>query len=169
MKGTGAEPEMTVQLCPGHKKKMNVAVIGGYKCSKKIYKIAEELGSLVAQQNWVVICGGGSGVMEAVSRGAKREGGITVGILPSFKGEEANPYLDVEIPTGLGYARNFLIVRAADCLVAVDGKYGTLSEIAFALNEGKRVYGIDTWDIKGIIKVKNPQEVIRRIKKDFNL
>lgn len=148
---------------------MNVAVIGGYKCSKKAYKIAEKLGFLIAQEGWILICGGGGGVMEAASKGARAGGGLVVGILPSFEGEEANPYLDVKIPTGLGYARNFLIVRAADCLVAVDGKYGTLSEIAFALNEGKRVYGIDTWDIKGIIKVKTPQEAIKRIKKDFQL
>ena len=148
---------------------MNVAVIGGYKCSKKAYEIAEKVGFLIAQEGWILICGGGRGVMEAASKGARAGGGLAVGILPSFEGEEANPYLDVKIPTGLGYARNFLIVRAADCLIAVDGKYGTLSEIAFALNEGKRVYGIDTWNIKGIIKVKTPQEAIKRIKKDFRL
>ncbi|OQX81695.1 MAG: TIGR00725 family protein [Candidatus Omnitrophica bacterium 4484_70.1] len=148
---------------------MNVAVIGGYKCSKKAYEIAEKVGFLIAQEGWILICGGGRGVMEAASKGAKAGGGISVGILPTFDESVANPYLDVKIPTGLGYARNFLIVRAADCLIAVDGKYGTLSEIAFALNEGKRVYGIDTWNIKGIIKVKTPQEAIKRIKKDFRL
>jgi len=146
---------------------MNVAVIGGYKCSKKAYEIAEKVGFLIAQEGWILICGGGRGVMEAASKGAKAGGGISVGILPTFDESVANPYLDVKIPTGLGYARNFLIVRAADCLVAVDGKYGTLSEIAFALNEGKRVYGIDTWNIKGIIKVETPQEAIKRIKRDF--
>ena len=153
----------------GKSGKMNVAVIGGHKCSKKVYKIAQRLGSLIAQEGWILICGGGKGVMEAASKGAKEKGGITVGILPTFDESVANSYLDVKIPTGLGYARNFLIVRAADCLIAVDGKYGTLSEIAFALNEGKKVYGIDTWDIKGIVKVKNPQEAIKRIKKDFRL
>ena len=80
-------------------------------------------------------------------------------------GSDANPYLDVKIPTGLGYARNILVVRAADIIVAIDGKYGTLSEIAFAFNEEKPVIGIDTWKIKGISRVKTPQEAIKKIKK----
>jgi len=144
---------------------MNIGVIGGYKCSKKDYKIAEELGRLIAEEGWVLICGGGSGVMEAVSKGAKEKGGLVVGILPSLTGEEANSYLDVKIPTGLGYARNILIVRASDFLIAVDGKYGTLSEISFALNENKIVFGLNTWNIPGIVKVKTPQEAIKKIKR----
>jgi len=144
---------------------MNVGVIGGSVCNKKIYKIAFELGRLIAKEKWVLICGGGGGVMEAVCKGAKSEGGLTVGILPSIDGREANKYLDVKLPTGLGYVRNTLIVRASDILIAVDGRYGTLSEIAFALNEGKLVLGIETWDIKGIKKVKTPQEAINFIKK----
>ena len=146
---------------------MNVAVIGGSTCSKKIYNQAKELGLLIAQEGWTLICGGGPGVMEAVCRGAKEKKGLTVGILPSFEGKEANPYLDVKIPTGLGYARNILVVRAADVIVAIDGKYGTLSEISFALNEEKKVYGIDTWDIKGIIKVKSAKEAIAKIKREL--
>ncbi len=148
---------------------MNVGVIGGYECSKSIYRIAHRLGKLIASEGWILICGGGGGVMEAACKGAKETGGITVGILPSYEGKEANPYLDVKLPTGLGFARNILIVRVSDVLIAVDGRYGTLSEIAFALNEGKKVYGINTWDIKGINKVKTPQEAIKRIKKEFRL
>jgi len=102
--------------------------------------------------------------MEAACKGAKEKGGLTVGILPSYEGKEANAYLDVKIPTGLGYARNILVVRASDFLVAVDGKHGTLSEIAFALNEGKPVLGINTWDIKGIVRVRTPKEALRKIK-----
>ena len=147
------------------KGKVNVGVVGGYRCSKAVYKIAEELGSLIANEGWVLVCGGGSGVMEAACRGAKSKGGLTVGILPSYDGHEANRYLDVKIPTGLGYARNVLVVRASDIIIAVDGKYGTLSEISFALNEGKTVVGIETWDIKGVIKVKNPRAAINYIKK----
>ena len=142
---------------------LNIGVVGGFKCSKKIYKIAEELGRKIAEKDWVVICGGGSGVMEAVCKGARQKGGLTVGILPSIQGKEANPYLSVKIPTGLGYARNFLIVRAADILVAVDGKQGTLSEISFALCEGKKVLGLETWDIPGIIKVNNPSQAVEKI------
>ena len=145
--------------------KLNVAVIGGYKTSKKNYNIAYKLGRLIAKEGWILICGGREGVMEAACKGAKEEGGITVGILPSFDGEDANKYVDIKIPTGFGYARNLLVVRAAKFIVAVDGKFGTLSEIGFALNENKVVLGINTWNIKGIIKVKTPQEAISYIKK----
>lgn len=143
---------------------MNIAVIGGSKCSKKNYKLAEKLGNLIAQEGWIVFCGGQKGVMEAACKGAKACGGTTVGILPENKKGKANKYVDIKIPTGLGYARNILVVRAADVVVAINGKYGTLSEISFALNEGKTVLGIDTWDIKGIIKKKNSQDVIKYIK-----
>ncbi len=144
---------------------MNIAVVGGHKCSKKIYRIAEELGSLIAQQGWVVVCGGGSGVMEAACKGAKKQGGLTVGILPGSDEEEANKYLDVNIPTGLGYARNVLVIRAAKAVIAISGEYGTLSEIAFAFNEGKPIVGIDTWKIKGVKKVKTAKEAVNYIKK----
>ncbi|OQX80532.1 MAG: TIGR00725 family protein [Candidatus Omnitrophica bacterium 4484_70.1] len=143
---------------------MNVAVIGGHKCSGRTYTLSKRLGELIALKGWILICGGGGGVMEAACLGAKEKGGVTVGLLPAGE-EEANPYLDIKIPTGLGYARNILVVRAASVAVAVDGKYGTLSEIAFALNEGKPVLGINTWDIKGIIKVNTPEEAVEYIEK----
>ena len=146
---------------------MNIAVVGGYKCSKKHYKVAQELGQLIAQEGWILICGGRTGVIEAACRGAKSKSGLTVGILPSYDGKDANSYLDVKIPTGFGYARNVLVVRAVDVVVAINGKYGTLSEIAFAFNEEKPVLGIETWNIKGVIKVKNPKEAMRYIKKRF--
>ena len=147
--------------------KLNVGVIGGYECSEKNFKIAYQLGSLIAQEEWVLICGGGEGVMKACCWGAFDKGGLTVGILPTSDKKMANPYVKICIPTGFGYARNVLIVRASDILVAVDGKYGTLSEIAFALNEGKTVIGINTWNIKGVIKVSTPQEAIKIIKRKF--
>jgi len=103
--------------------------------------------------------------MEAACRGAKSQGGITVGILPSYDGKDANSYVDIKIPTGLGYARNILVVRAADIVVAVSGHYGTLSEIAFSFNEEKPIIGINTWKIKGIIKVNSAQAAVARIKK----
>ncbi|MFH1772580.1 MAG: TIGR00725 family protein [Candidatus Omnitrophota bacterium] len=142
---------------------MNVAVVGGYRCSKKAYKTAYEVGKLIAQEGWVLTCGGGSGVMEAACRGAKEKGGLTVGILPGYDVKEANKYLDVKIPTGLGYARNILVVRSASAIVAVDGKYGTLSEIAFALNEDKTVIGIGSWDIPGVVRVKTPSKALEHI------
>ena len=143
---------------------MNIAVIGGHRCQKKHYQIAYRLGGLIAEQRWILVCGGREGVMEAACKGAKEKKGLTVGILPGYDSEGANSYLDVKIPTGLGYARNVLVVRAAEGIIAVGGEYGTLSELSFALSEGKKVYGIDTWKIKGVIKVKTPREAIRRIK-----
>lgn len=142
---------------------MNIAVIGGHDCSKENYLLAQETGRLIAKKKWILICGGMSGVMEAACKGAKEEGGLTVGILPSDDKTQANKYLDVKIPTGIGYARNILVVRAADAIIAIDGAYGTLSEIAFALNEEKPVYGIGSWDIKGITKIKTPKEAIEKI------
>ena len=144
---------------------MNVGVIGGHKCSVSVYKLARETGELIAKEGWVLICGGGSGVMEAACRGAKSKGGFTVGILPSYDGHEANSYLDVKIPTGLGYARNILVVRASDIIIAINGKYGTLSEIAFALSENKTVVGLRTWELKGVVKAGNPQAAVSYIKK----
>lgn len=144
---------------------MNVGIVGGHRCSRNIAAIAEELGYLIARQGWVLICGGGGGVMEAACRGVREAGGLSIGILPSSHGQEANAYLDIKIPTGLGYARNFLVVRASHVIIAVDGEYGTLSEIAFALCEGKRVLGIKTWKIKGVKEVKDPSLAIKEIKR----
>jgi len=145
---------------------MNIAVVGGHKCSKKIYQIAEEVGSLIAEQGWILVCGGRTGVMEAACKGAKKQNGLTVGILPSSNGEDANKYVDVKIPTGLGYARNILVVRSSDVVIAISGEYGTLSEIAFAFNEEKPIVGIDTWEIEGIKKVKTAQKAIDYIKRE---
>jgi hypothetical protein len=146
---------------------MNISVIGGSICSKKDYKIAQELGSLIAKEGWTLICGGRTGIMEAACKGAKSAGGVTVAILPSTDGKDANAFVDIKIPTGLGYARNVLVVRASDIIIAISGKYGTLSEIAFAFNEDRYVIGINTWKIKGVIQVKTPQEAVSYIKKHF--
>jgi len=143
---------------------MNVAVIGGSSCSQKSYRLAKKVGGLIAEEGWALVCGGGSGVMEAACLGAKKQGGLTIGILPSSDGKEANNYLDLKIKTGLGFVRNILVVRAADYIIAVDGKHGTLSEIGFALAEGKAVIGINSWEIKGVVKVKTPREAIKKIK-----
>jgi uncharacterized protein (TIGR00725 family) len=98
--------------------------------------------------------------MEAACRGAKAEGGTTLGILPGADRSAANPYVDVAVPTGLGEARNALVVRAADALIAVAGGYGTLSEIALALKAGKRVVGLGTWAIEGVAQAASPAEAV---------
>ena len=105
----------------------------------------------MARAGAVLVCGGLGGAMEAACRGAKAEGGTTLGILPGTDRSAANPYVDVAVPTGLGEARNALVVRAADALIAVEGGYGTLSEIALALRAGKPVIGLGTWEIDGIV------------------
>jgi uncharacterized protein (TIGR00725 family) len=140
-----------------------VAVVGGGEADGDALDMAEEVGRHLAQRGAVVLCGGLGGVMEAACRGAKSEGGTTVGILPTDDRSQANHYVDVAIATGMGEARNALVVRAADVLIAVDGEFGTLSEIALALRTGTPVVGIDTWDLSigghvvdAILRVHDP-------------
>ncbi|MBA7601025.1 hypothetical protein ES703_08088 [subsurface metagenome] len=143
---------------------IQIGVIGGRFCRDKVARIAEELGRLIAEQGWTLICGGRGGVMEAACKGAIKAGGVTIGVLPDSSDSKANPYLTHLILTGMGEGRNVIIVHSSDALVAVDGKYGTLSEIALALARRKPVFGIGTWDISGAKKVKDPADAIERIK-----
>jgi uncharacterized protein (TIGR00725 family) len=144
--------------------KLLIAVIGGHKCGRKTQKLAEELGREIAKLGAILICGGLGGVMQAAAKGAKGAGGTTVGILPTDDKNDANQFIDIPIATGLGYTRNTLVTTAADIIIALPGEYGTLSEIAFALNARKPVLGIGAWDIKGAIRAKTPQEAIKIIK-----
>ncbi|MEW6569885.1 MAG: TIGR00725 family protein [Nitrospirota bacterium] len=139
-----------------------VAVIGGRRTEKTLLKEAEEVGRLIALRGATLVCGGLGGVMEAASRGAKSAGGPTVGILPQKDAREANQYIDIPIATGLGIGRNVIIARAADALIAIGGEYGTLSEIAFALQMGKPVVGIRTWDIKGVLNAENAADAVNK-------
>src|ERR687893_679841 len=122
--------------------------------------MAETVGRLVAQRGAALVCGGLGGVMEAACRGARAEGGVTIGILPGLDRSAANPHVQVAIATGLGEARNALVVRAADCLIAVGGAYGTLSEIALALKAGKRVVGLNSWEIERITPVDSAEAAL---------
>lgn len=121
---------------------------------------AEEVGRLLAEAGAVVVTGGLGGVMEAASRGASEAGGLTVGILPGADRRAANAHTQVVVPTGLGEARNALVVRAADALVAVGGAWGTLSEIAFARKAGKPVAGVDTWALEGVEACTSASEAV---------
>jgi uncharacterized protein (TIGR00725 family) len=141
-----------------------IAVIGESSCSDSIYRIAEEAGRRIAEQSWITLTGGLGGVMEAALKGAKQAGGVTVGILPGFHKKEANQYVDIPVVTGMSHARNVIIAYSADALIAVSGKYGTLSEIAISLKLGKPVIGINTWrNIDGIRNVDSPEEAIQSI------
>jgi uncharacterized protein (TIGR00725 family) len=105
--------------------------------------------------------------MEAGCRGAKGAGGTTVGILPGLDRSEANPHVDVAIATGLGEARNALVVRAADALISIGGGYGTLSEVALALKAGKLVVGLGTWDVEGVEAVDSPEQAVAAVLRDL--
>ena len=124
-----------------------IAVVGPGRATAEQVAAAEAVGRGLAEGGAILVCGGLGGVMEAACRGAKDAGGTTVGILPGAERGTANAWVDVAIPTGLGEARNALVVRAADALVAVGGEYGTLSEIGLALKAGKRVIGLGTWNL----------------------
>ncbi len=124
-----------------------VAVVGGGVCSDAEAALAREVGARLAEAGIGVVCGGGGGVMAAACEGARRAGGLTIGILPGNSRTEANPWVDIALPTGLGEARNTLIVRCARAVIAIGGEFGTLSEIAFALKLGIPVIGLDTWEL----------------------
>ncbi len=142
------------------KRKRFIGVLGPSKARAEIYQLAETVGYLVGKKGGILVSGGLAGVMEAAAKGAKRAWGITIGILPCPDKKQANPYVDFPIATGLGEARNLIIGRTADVLIAIGKSYGTLSEIAFALKMGKKVIGLATYPIEGIIKVNTPKEAV---------
>jgi uncharacterized protein (TIGR00725 family) len=116
----------------------------------------------------VLVTGGLGGVMEAACRGARKAGGTTIGILPGTDRSAANPHVSVAIATGLGEARNALVVRSADAVIAIGGAYGTLSEIAFALKAGKRVVGLGTWEIDGVDAADSPEAAVETVLRDLS-
>jgi uncharacterized protein (TIGR00725 family) len=140
--------------------KPRIGVIGGNHPEPRYLELAQAVGRLIARSGAILVCGGLGGVMEAAARGAKEAGGVTIGILPGNRREEANPAIDIPVATGLGYTRNSLVAMNADVLIAVDGEYGTLSEIAFGMIYGRNVIGLDTWDIKGVIPAKSAEEAV---------
>ena len=144
-----------------------IAVIGGSQCSSRESRLAEEVGRELARRGAVLVCGGLGGVMEAACRGASSEGGVTIGILPGENRQAANPYVQFPIVTGIGYARNVAVVKSAQAVIAIDGNYGTLSEISHALQSGIPVIGLNTWSLSrngqqdnSIILAQNPAETV---------
>lgn len=138
-----------------------IGIIGASMISEEIEQLAFEVGEEIGRRNGILICGGLGGVMAAACHGAKSVGGITIGILPGFRRQEANPYVDIAITTGLLEMRNLLIVRASDVLIAIGKGYGTLSEIGFALKLEKPLIGLNSWnDELPLIKAKSPKEAV---------
>jgi uncharacterized protein (TIGR00725 family) len=125
-------------------------------------RVAEDVGRRLASAGAVVVSGGRGGVMEAACRGAAGAGGVAIGILPGIDRGEANEFVTVAIATGLGEARNALVARAADAVVAVGGAYGTLSEIALALQAGTPVVGLASWEIDGMARVERAEDAVAR-------
>jgi uncharacterized protein (TIGR00725 family) len=143
-----------------------IAVIGARHCDQQVYDTAYRAGQELAVKGHTVICGGLGGVMEAVCKGAKSAGGRTIGILPGDDPAAANPFVDIAIATGLGSGRNLIIIHSAQAVLAIAGSYGTLSELAFALQLNKPVVGLGTWDIsENIIQASSPREAVEQIDK----
>ena len=143
------------------KRKTVIGVIGSSSCSSSVSEIAYIVGKEIARKGAILICGGLGGVMEAACKGVKEEGGITIGVLPGDSKEKANAYVDIPITTGMGEARNIIIVRSSDAVIAIAGKYGTLSELAFALRFDVPIVGIATWNIDiPILRAKNPKQAV---------
>jgi uncharacterized protein (TIGR00725 family) len=147
--------------------KIRIGVIGGASPEPEYRRIANEVGQRIGEKGAILVCGGLGGVMEAAARGAKKAGGITIGILPGNSPADANAYIDIPVATGLGYTRNSLVAMNADVLIAVDGQFGTLTEIAYGNIYGKKVIGIGTWDIQGVMSAKTAEEAIDLALKDI--
>jgi uncharacterized protein (TIGR00725 family) len=153
-----------------------IGVIGGSEISPQMAKLAEEVGREIGRRGAALVCGGLSGVMEAACKGASEAGGLTIGILPGESRREANPYVKIAIVTGMGYARNIAVVKSSQAVIAIDGSYGTLTEIGHALQSGIPVIGLETWKIsmdgkadESIIIAKNPKEAVDRAMEMINV
>lgn len=148
---------------------MRVAVIGGSVIDEPTYDTALEVGRRLGERGHTVVCGGKSGVMEAVCRGATEADteAETIGILPGMDRTAANEYVRTPIVTGLGNARNALVVRNGDCVIAIDGATGTLSELGHALDFGLPIAGLDTHDIalEGFVAVETPAEAVDHVER----
>ncbi|MFH0954189.1 MAG: TIGR00725 family protein [Verrucomicrobiota bacterium] len=128
-------------------RRLKIGVVGPHECTKEDWALGVEVGAEIARRGAILVCGGLGGMMAAAAEGAKSQNGLTIGILPGERSSEANPFIEVAMPTGLGPFRNMLIVRACEAVIAVRGGYGTLSEIAFALRLGVPVVGLRTWSV----------------------
>lgn len=150
-------------------KKIFITVIGGAECSAEEVQFAEEVGREIARQGAILVCGGLSGVMEAACKGASSEGGLTIGILPGGSRHAANPYVQIPIVTSLGEARNVIVVKSGQAVIAIDGSYGTLSEIGYALRNDIPVIGLNTWSLSkdgqsdnSIIPAESPADAVTK-------
>ena len=145
-----------------------ISVFGGRDITPDVYEDTLEIGRRLADEGYLVFCGGGAGVMEAIAKGVHDEGGIVIGVLKGQDLEEGNKYLTVPIATGIGIARNAILAYNCDAAIAISGRYGTLSEIAYAFQLKKPVIGYKTWDIDPVIQANTPEEVVSKLNKELN-
>jgi hypothetical protein len=145
-----------------------ISVFGGRDITPDVYEDTLEIGRRLAEEGYLVFCGGGAGVMEAIAKGVHDEGGIVIGVLKGQNLEEGNKYLTVPIATGIGIARNAILAYNCDAAIAISGQYGTLSEIAYAFQLKKPVIGYKTWDIDPVIQANTPEEVVSKLNKELN-
>ncbi len=144
-----------------------ISVFGGRDITPEVYEDTLEIGRRLADEGYLVFCGGGTGVMEAIAKGVHDEGGIVVGVLKGQDLEEGNKYLTVPIATGIGIARNAILAYNCDAAIAISGQYGTLSEIAYAFQLKKPVIGYKTWDIDSVVCADSPSDVVIKLKKEL--
>jgi hypothetical protein len=145
------------------KQKITVSVIGGHNISHEVEQIAHEVGRIVAEVGAVLVCGGLDGAMTAVAKGVKEAGGTTIGILPGNNKEDANEYIDIALPSSIGYARNAMIACSADIIVALPGSHGTSSEISYGIVYKRPIIDLGNWNLKEMIKVNNVLEAREKI------
>jgi uncharacterized protein (TIGR00725 family) len=145
--------------------KTTISVIGARECGPKVAKLAQAVGKMVAELDCVLVCGGLKGVMQEACRGAKSAGGLTIGLLPGNEKTDANPFVDIALPTTIGYSRNVMVAASAHVVIALPGSYGTESEICYALVYGRPVINLGGWKVKGMIKAKDVADAKRIVRK----
>jgi uncharacterized protein (TIGR00725 family) len=150
------------------RRRVQISVIGSSEGEEELLRDAEAVGRGIAEAGAVLVCGGMTGVMDAVSKGASEAGGVSIAVLPSLATADANEHVTYAIATGIGHARNLAVVASCDAVIAVGGAWGTLSEIAFARTLGKPVVALDSWTLRnragtdlGIVEAENPDEAVK--------
>ncbi len=144
--------------------KITISVIGGHDIDVKVEQLAHNIGKIVAKVGAILVCGGLEGVMEAAAKGCQRAGGTTIGLLPGTSKADANQYIEIALPTSIGYARNAMVACSADIIIALPGSHGTSCEISYGLVYKRPVIDLGGWNRKGMIKVKNLKQAEAKIK-----
>ncbi len=152
--------------------KITISIIGGHDANKEVEQLAHEIGKFIAEMEAVLVCGGLGGVMESAARGAKEAGGLTIGLLPGKEKCDANPFIDIALPTSIGYSRNCIVACSADIIVALPGSHGTNTEICYGIVFKKLVIDLGEWNINGMIPtvgIADAKDKIKQCIKDIKL